>query len=82
MANILTTAERCARGEGHAFKWTAVGDVTRCRHGRIFEAFRGLYGDRCWRQLTWSQYPIRYRRAVRALEREARAARYRKKEER
>lgn len=79
MANILTTAERCARGEGHAFTWTAVGDVTRCCHGRIFEACRGLYGDRRWRRLTWSQYPIRYRRAVSALEREARAVRYDKK---
>ena len=80
MPNILTTAERCARGEGHAFNWTAVGDVTRCKHGRIFEAFQDLYDRRRWRQLTWSQYPIRYRRAVIALEREARAAHYRKKD--
>ena len=80
MPNILTTAERCARGEGHAFTWTAVGDVTRCRHGRIFEAFRTYAGERRWRQLTWSQTPIRYRRAVSALEREARAAHYHKKE--
>ena len=78
-ANDLTERERCDR-ECHpgdrAHGWDEEGDVFRCEHGVIRRCWREtgwghwLNRRRCWTRLSPWLNPIRYRRAVAALERD------------
>jgi len=45
------------------------GDVRRCEHGRIWSYVGGdaSYQFDHWERLRWWEFPMRYRRAVRAL---------------
>lgn len=72
MPNILTNRERHRRcqqpNHGPWDEWGDVGDVRRCEHGRIQEAYevRGVVPP-YWMDLSPFWTPIRYWRARRAL---------------